>query len=90
MTKELPSRCLGPKARFPTGTCSSCGLEMSRCITPALYPYKIYPSEGKEGNTAPVSISLPGFMAVPGPEHQLDILKVVAVAALCLSMEEII
>lgn len=45
----------------------------------ALYPFKIHPSEENEGNTAPGRISFPSCMAVPSPEHWLDIMKVVAV-----------
>lgn len=45
----------------------------------ALYPFKIHPSEENEGNTAPGRILFPSCMAVPSPEHWLDIMKVVAV-----------
>lgn len=49
---------------------------------PAFYPYKINHYEGKKRNTAPGGILFPGCMAVLGPEHWLDILKVVAVVVL--------
>lgn len=65
-------------------------LRRQDAVTPALYPYKTYPSEGKEGNTAPGRISFPGCLAVPHPQYWLDIMKVVAAAALCPGMEEII
>lgn len=49
---------------------------------PAFYPYKIYCSEGKRRNAAPGRILFPGCMAVLGPEHWRDIMKVVAVVML--------
>lgn len=59
-------------------------------VTPELYPYKIYLSEEKKGNTAPCRISFPGCTAAPGPELWLDVMKVVAAAVLCPGLEIIL
>lgn len=42
----------------------------------------MYRSEGKKANTAPCGIVFPGCMAGLGPEHWLDIMKVVVMVML--------
>lgn len=72
-----------PRPDFQQEPAAPIALKYWDAITmPAFYPYKIYRSEGEKRNTAPGGILFPDCIAGLGPEHGLDIMKVLAVVML--------